>query len=489
MTAKLLIIDDDSSIQEVLDDTFHDQGFEVFFASNADSGIALLKEHRPNVAIIDINLPGKSGLEILKDSKQIDSKISVIIATGYSTTQNAIEAMKFGAFDYITKPFDLLHIRGVVNKALDSNLLSRKVNFSRKVSELPDRPIDEDIMIGSSKQMLEIWKKVGKVATSDETVLIEGDSGTGKELLARAIYTNSLRKHRSFMAVNCAAMPENLLESELFGHEKGAFTDAQTRRIGKLEQCNGGTLFLDEISEMSLANQSKFLRVLENQSFHRLGGNDEINVDVRIIAAANRNLQDAVNKKKFRLDLFYRLRVVSFQLPRLRERTDDIPELIELFVRQNAIKSGRKNLRVTPETVLFLSSLPWEGNIRELKNAISSAVVFSAGEVLQPEDFVELNHDNPQQAFAGKSHLSDLSGYIRSAFPELCRKQPGQIFQQLSSELEKNLVDMAMEHCNNNQVAASKLLGISRNTLRKRLELDTDTSKITTDNSHTESKL
>lgn len=482
MSARLLIVDDDSAIRDVLNNTFLDQDFEVFMAEDGDSGLDLLREHRPNVAIIDINLPGKSGFEILKESKQIDSRIAVIIATGNSTTQNAIEAMKFGAFDYITKPFDLLHVRAVVGKALDSNLLSRKVNFSRKGSELPDRPIDEDMMIGSSTQMLEIWKKVGKVATSDETVLIEGDSGTGKELLARAIYSNSLRKHRAFMAVNCAAMPENLLESELFGHEKGAFTDAQTRRVGKFEQCNGGTLFLDEISEMSMANQSKFLRVLENQSFHRLGGNEEIKVDVRIIAAANRNLQDAVIKEKFRLDLFYRLRVVGFQLPRLCERPGDIPELIELFIKQNAIKSGRKNLRVTPGTVNFLSSLPWKGNIRELKNAISSAVVFSTGEVLQPDDFVELKQGNNQQVPADKSRLTDLGGYVREVFPELCRTRPGQIFQELCLELESSLVDMAMEHCDNNQVAAAKLLGISRNTLRKRLEREVDTAKIMADN-------
>ncbi len=475
MVAKLLIIDDDPVIRDVLKGIFEDQNFEIFLAPASESGLNIIREQRPNVAIVDINLPGKSGLEILKEAKQIDSKISVIIATGYNTTQNAIEAMKFGAFDYLAKPFNILEVQEVVAKGLASNLLSRKVKFSREPSEIFDDSPDEDIMIGSSPQMMEIWKKIGRVATSDETVLVEGESGTGKELLARAIYTNSARKHRPFLAVNCAAMPENLLESDLFGHEKGAFTDAHTRRIGKFEQCNGGTLFLDEVSEMSLLNQSKLLRVLENMSFQRVGGNEEIHTDIRIIAAANRNLQDEVNKGRFRLDLFYRLQVVSFHIPPLRERQKDIPLLIDLFVRQNATKYGKKNLRVTPETLQFLSSLHWKGNIRELKNAISAAVVFTTGEVLQPDDFSQLHQETTQQGFAESSELDLFKEYIKRAFPELCINHSGTIFRLLSSNLEQHLVDLAMVHNNNNQVAAAKLLGISRNTLRKCLERKSDT--------------
>jgi len=469
MLVKLLIIDDDQVIRDVLKGIFEDQSFEIFLAADGESGLSIIREHRPNLAIIDINLPGKSGLEILKDAKQIDSKISVIIATGYNTTQNAIEAMKFGAFDYLAKPFNILEVQEVVAKGLASNLLSRKVKFSLESSEIIGDSPDEDIMIGSSPQMMEIWKKIGRVATSDETVLIEGESGTGKELLARAIYTNSARNHRPFLAVNCAAMPENLLESDLFGHEKGAFTDAQTRRIGKFEQCNGGTLFLDEISEMSLLNQSKLLRVLENKSFQRVGGNEEIHTDIRIVAAANRNLQEEVNRGRFRLDLFYRLQVVSFHIPPLRERQEDIPLLIDLFVRQNAIKYGKKNLRVTPETVNFLSSLHWKGNIRELKNAISAAVVFTTGEVLQPDDFNQLRQQKPQQVFGESNKADHFRDCVKKAFQELCTNQPGTIFQLLSSRLEQHLVDLAMAHCNSNQVAAAKLLGISRNTLRRRL--------------------
>jgi len=410
----------------------------------------------------------------LKEIKQIDSKISVIITTGYSTTQNAIEAMKFGAFDYLTKPFDIFKVKEIVNKGLASNLLSRNVKFSREQEELAETLPDEDIMIGSTPEMVEIWKKIGKIADSDETVLIEGESGTGKELLARAIYNNSDRKDQTFLAVNCAALPENLLESDLFGHERGAFTDAHARRIGKFEQCNGGTLFLDEISEMSLPNQSKLLRVLEDQTFHRVGGNQEIKTDVRIIAAANRNLMEEVEKKLFRLDLFYRLKVVAFKLPALRDRQQDMPLLINLFARQYAAKYGKKNLRIAPETLPFLSSFPWDGNIRELKNAISAAIVFSSGGILQPEDFGQLKQSDFQQGHRQESLSAQFKECVETSFSELCRTQPGEIFQQLSIELEQHLVDLAMNHCDNNQVAAAKLLGISRNTLRKRLEREDD---------------
>lgn len=477
MAAKLLIIDDDRAILEVLKNTFEDQDFEIFMAADSAAGLAVARETPPNVAIVDIRLPGKSGLEVLKEIKQIDSKISVIITTGYNTTQNAIEAMRFGAFDYLTKPFDLFKVQEVVDKGLASNLLSRKVKISHKPAESVDPEPDEDIMIGSSPEMMEIWKKIGKVADSDATVLIEGESGTGKELLARAVYNNSTRNNKPFLAVNCAALPENLLESDLFGHERGAFTDAHTRRIGKFEQCDGGTLFLDEVSEMSLLNQGKVLRVLEDQSFHRVGGNDEIKTDVRIIAAANRDLMADVKSKRFRLDLFYRLRVVSFHLPTLRERQQDIPLLIDLFVKQYAAKYGKVNLRLAPETVPFLAAFHWEGNIRELKNAISAAIVFSSGDVLQPQDFGQLKQDQLKQGARSDDSSVQFSECIKSSFSELCRTRPGQIFQLLSLELEQQVVDLAMEHCRNNQVAAAKLLGVSRNTLRKRLDREEDLSE------------
>jgi DNA-binding NtrC family response regulator len=470
MPAKLLIIDDDHDILDLLQHAFEDRDFEILLADDSQTGLEIIREQRPNVAIIDINLPGKSGLEILKEIKEIDLGITAIITTGENTTQNAIEAMKLGAYDYLVKPFEIFKMQAVVDKGLISNLLSRKVKFSRTRKDFKNQLPNEDIMIGSSPEMVEIWKMVGKIADSDETVLIHGDSGTGKELLARAIYNNSTRKNRPFLALNCAALPETLLESELFGHERGAFTDAHSRRVGKFEQCNGGTILLDEISEMSLASQGKLLRVLENQSFQRVGGNEEITTDVRIIAAANKNLLDAVRLKKFRLDLFYRLRVISFHLPTLRERPEDIPLLVDLFIRQYAAKYNKKPIVIAPETLQMLASLEWEGNIRELKNAISAAVVFSTEEVLLPSDFSQFTQPVEHKDHLGISFTEQFKKYIKNHFPELCRGQAGSIFPLLCNELEETLVDLALTRCKNNQVAAAKLLGISRNTLRKRLE-------------------
>jgi DNA-binding NtrC family response regulator len=473
MKYKLLILDDDQSILRMLKHVFTGE-IELFLETESDAALRRIASERPNVAILDINLPGKSGLEALKEAKKIDPGLAVIMATGFGTTQTAIEAMKLGAYDYLTKPFDMKKMQGIVNKALECNLLSRKVRYSKE--EIPSsEESDTDIMIGSSPEMVEIWKMVGKVADSDATVLIQGDSGTGKELLARAIYNNSRRRNRSFLAVNCAALPETLLESELFGHEKGAFTDAHTRRIGKFEQCNGGTIFLDEIGEMSPANQGKLLRVLENQEFERVGGNETIKVDVRVIAATNKSLVSSVKEKCFRIDLFYRLRVVSFYLPPLRERIEDIPLLVNMFVTMFSRKYGKKLKGIAPEAMDMLISHHWEGNIRELKNVINSATVFSKSEMLMAEDFVSII-----QGMKVKNEI-DLEGVVddyytvfwnilEPIFDRVCLKNRGAVYDSINMGLEKALIHMAMEKSAQNQVLAAKLLGISRNTLRDRLE-------------------
>ncbi len=323
--------------------------------------------------------------------------------------------------------------------------------------------------------MIEIWKMVGKIADSDATVLIQGESGTGKELLARAIYDNSKRKNRSFLAINCAALPENLLESELFGHEKGSFTDAHARRIGKFEQCNGGTIFLDEIGEMSPASQGKLLRVLENQEFERVGGNETIKVDVRIIAATNRSLLQAVKEKTFRLDLFYRLRVVSFFLPPLRERSEDLPLLTELFIRRFSRKYSKQIKGIAPKAMENLSTHAWEGNIRELKNVINSAVVLCKGDLLIPDDFesfleARAGFKEIDLDAAGDDYYQVFTCMLEPIFDGLCHKNKGSIYDNVNMGLEKALIQMSMSKANNNQVLAAKLLGISRNTLRDRLE-------------------
>lgn len=475
MKPGIMILDDDVAILQMLKTVFTGDDLQLYLESDCESAIKKVLTEHPSVAIIDINLPKKSGFEVLQQIKKIDPGLSVIMATAHNTTQNAIEAMKHGAYDYVTKPFDMKKLKSTVQKAIECNLLNRKVRFTKEREHLPEPDIDEDVMIGSSPEMIEIWKMVGKIADSDATVLIQGESGTGKELLARAVYNNSRRKNRPFLAVNCAALPENLLESELFGHEKGSFTDAHTRRIGKFEQCNGGTIFLDEIGEMSLANQGKLLRVLENQEFERVGGNETIKVDVRVVAATNKSLLQSVKEKTFRLDLFYRLRVVSFFLPPLRERLEDIPLLVDLFIRRFSKKFGKKIKGVAPELMEMMVTHPWEGNIRELKNVINSATVLCKGDVLLPQDFetllmVKTGMKEIDFEGAGDDYYTVFWSMLEPVFEGLCLKNKGAIYENINMGLEKALIHMAMQKSNNNQVVAAKLLGISRNTLRDRLE-------------------
>lgn len=474
MKPKLLILDDDPAILQLIKELFRNEPIEILTESDGDAALSRIPADNPNVAVIDICLPGKSGLEILAKAKKMDPCLAVVLISGMGTTQYAIEAMKAGAYDYLTKPFNVNQLKSVVLKALECNLLSRKVFYANNPE--PDSLGNDNIniMIGSTPELIEIWKMVGKVAGTDATVLIQGESGTGKELLAQAIYSNSLRNNRPFMTVNCAALPENLLESELFGHEKGAFTDAHSRRIGKFEQCDGGTLFLDEIGDMSLANQGKLLRVLENQEFERVGGNETIKVNVRIIAATNRSLVNIVKEKSFRMDLFYRLRVVSFFLPPLRDRVEDIPLLVNYFINYFARKYGKKSACLTPEAMDLLVSQPWEGNIRELKNTIDSATVLCTGGQLMVDDlmpFIQVRTGTAKQnQECNDDYYALFMDMLEPQFERICRKNKGSVFEDINTGLEKAIVHMAMERGNYNQVLVAKMLGISRNTLRDRLE-------------------
>jgi DNA-binding NtrC family response regulator len=474
MSPKLLIVDDDQNILDLLQAVFAGADMEILLETDGDSSVRRIAAERPNVAIVDIGLPGRSGLDLLREAKKIDPGLAVIMTTGYGTTQSAIEAMKLGAYDYLTKPIDIRKLQTVVGKAFECNLLSRKVRYIGAPGHLHAEEPDADVMIGSSPEMIEIWKMVGQVADSDATVLIQGESGSGKELLARAIYNNSRRRNRPFLAVNCAALPETLLESELFGHEKGAFTDAHARRIGKFEQCNGGTIFLDEIGEMSPVNQGKLLRVLENQEFERVGGNETIRVDVRVITATNRSLVAAMKEKSFRMDLFYRLRVVSFYLPPLRDRVEDIPLLVNLFVRNFSRKHGKNIRAIAPEVMDLFVKQPWEGNIRELKNVIASAIVLCKGDILMPEDFASfVGGGGGEQAVVPKfseDYFELFRSLLEPVFDNICLKSRGTVYESVNEGLEKALVRMALEKSEQNQVLAAKLLGISRNTLRDRIE-------------------
>jgi two-component system nitrogen regulation response regulator GlnG len=471
MANKLLILDDETSALDLLGNFFADSDFELLLENDSDAALERARVERPNVALVDISLPKKSGLEVLRELKEIDPRICVIIMTGHLTTQNVIEAMKHGAFDYLTKPLNLKQLEALVNKAFQTNSLTRGIRLIGGPAHAKIVEVETDAMIGSSPEMIEIWKMIGKISESDATVLIQGDSGTGKELLARAVFTNSRRKNKPFFAVNCAALPENLLESELFGHEKGAFTDAVRLHIGRFEQCNGGTIFLDEIAEMCQKNQAKLLRVLENQEFERVGGNETIKVDVRIIAATNRSLITAVKEKRFRLDLFYRLKVVTIHLPPLRERLEDIPLLVSHFVKRFSRDNNKPLLKVAATAMKVLLAYPWPGNIRELKNVINSAVVFSKGDTLFPEDFEPLLYgSNALDEVARESSTWDCYAMLKPLFNDISLNHEGSAYEGIISRVEESLIRLTVEKYRNNQVHAAKFLGISRNMLRERLK-------------------
>lgn len=449
--------------------------YEISLFATADPQEALrhIATHHPSVILFDMCLPSMTGIQFLTEAKKIDHAVSIIMTTACGNVGDTIETIKHGAFDYFIKPPDLELFQQVVRKAIECNILNRRVRYVPTTRHLDQSEHGEDIMIGSSPKMMEIWKLVGKIADNDATVLIQGESGTGKELLAKAIYSHSSRNTRPFLAINCAAMPETLLESELFGHEKGAFTDAHQRRIGKFEHCNGGTILLDEISEMSLISQSKLLRVLENQEFERVGGNTPIKTDVRVIASTNANLLDAVQQKHFRLDLYHRLKGINILLPPLRERPEDIPILIDLFCRIFSAKYGKEIKGVSSKASDYLHKCPWNGNIRELKNVIGSAIATAQGEILRLEDIVQGQPDMAESNLNANNENDYYAYFVKLLEPRVATDRAESIcnlYQKVSQSLEKAAIKLALRKSENNQVLTAKMLGISRNTLRSRIE-------------------
>ena len=464
----VLIVDDDSSMRYSLNRMLERQGLLVSSAKNGTEALAQFFGENPDLVIMDIKMPGQSGLDVLKQIKERDPKALVILMTAFGTTETAIEAMKFGAFDYILKPFDIPEMRGLVERALGVSVMMKKM------VSYPDRPEAEvtgEAIVGSSPAMQQIYKMIGQVAPTGVTVLLRGESGTGKELVARAIYHHSGRADKPFLPVNCAAIPETLLESELFGHEKGAFTGALTRRIGKFEQCNGGTLFLDEIGDMTPATQAKILRVLQDQQFERLGGGEHITVDVRLIVATNKDLEKAMRDGTFRQDLYYRLKVVTLHLPPLRERPEDIPELVRYFLRRFGPQINRNVQEIAPRALEKIMRHRWPGNVRELENGVQRALVVAKGNTLLAQDFflegLEQEISGPQEQMDFEERLQLL---MEPVFKELAEHSKRSLDADLMSAVEKILIKRALREKKGNQVQAAILLGISRNTLRSKIE-------------------
>lgn len=467
----VLLIDDDLELSQSLISLFDPEKYRFHHFDDGQAMPRFVAEHKDNLDLVmlDVNLPSCSGLDLLRNIKKINQKLPVIIITGYISTENAIEAMREGAYEFLTKPFEVEKLIDTVNKACGYARPADK----EKGEAVPEADDASDVIIGQAPEIVEIAKLIGQVAKTDAAVLIFGESGTGKELVARAIHRNSLRRPNTFLSVNCAALSDTLLESELFGHEKGAFTGAYFKRIGKFEQCDRGTIFLDEVADMSMLTQSKVLRVLQEKEFERLGGNETIKVDVRIIAATNKSLVQCMKEGSFRVDLFYRLKVVSVYMPPLRERKEDISLLVDYFIRKYNRTLGKNIRGLTKPAKAVLAKYVWPGNVRELENNIHTAMVMAKNDSLQAEDFPIFNEDSGKVEIdlddLRENYTEMFAKLIEPVFPKLISSGEGRVYQLMQAAMERAVISACLKHCNSNQVKASELLGISRNTLRDRI--------------------
>jgi DNA-binding NtrC family response regulator len=460
---KILLIDDEKNMHYSFNRLFSNDNLEFVSCYDGEEGLEKLEKESFELIITDIRMPKVNGLDFLKTAKEKNPKILIIVMTAHGTTDTAIEAMKLGAYDYILKPFDNIKLKNLVLSAVkESKSMKNSVEVSTE--SLNDVDTESDIIIGASDEMQNIYKSIGQVANKEVTVLITGESGTGKELVARAIYSHSLRKDKIFSVVNCAAIPENLLESELFGHEKGAFTGATSLHIGKFEKTKSGTLFLDEIGELNLSLQAKLLRVLQFGQFDRLGGNEVIKSDVRIIAATNRNLKKDVEEGKFREDLFYRLNIVNIHLPPLRDRKDDIPVLIDFFLKRFSKKYQKHVKGIGERALKKLSTYNYPGNVRELENIINRATIICASDIITEKEIMFLS-----EGYQVNSFPKGVEGLVSKLFDEILAV-PESYKEGIFPAIEELLIKKALEATGGNQVKASSLLGISRNTLRNRME-------------------
>jgi nitrogen regulation protein NR(I) len=475
--SKLLLIDDDEDVRYSFERIFDSPEIELTTASSGEEGLKAIPRLKPDLVLLDIRMAGMTGLEALRRIRQIDTKLLVIIMTAYGTTQNTIDAMKWGAYDYLLKPFDVPRLKELVGKALEA---AREIREGTRYNFAPDnRPIlqPEDLeskIVGRSEAMRHVFKLIGQFAGTDTTVLITGESGTGKELVASEIHEHSERRDKLFLAVNCAAIPEQLLESELFGHERGSFTGAVNQRIGKFEQCKGGVIFLDEIGDMTPATQTKILRVLQSRTFERVGGNTPIVADVRVIAATNKPLEQAVAAGHFREDLFYRLNGVRIHMPPLRDRQTDLPLLIKYLLNKIAREQQHEPRAIASNAVKALEKYHWPGNVRELESVLRHVMVVSKGDVILLKDLpAEITGQSlsaspvlSASAITGEEGVSDIVALARQLF-QWARRDPK---LKIIPVVERELVIQALKEADGNQVHAAKLLGITRATLRKRVE-------------------
>ena len=462
---KILIVDDDADIRRAFRRNLEREDLQVIDASSGEEAVKRVAMERPDLLMMDIRMGATSGLDTLRKLRELDPRLTIIMMTAYGTTQTAIEAMKLGAYDYVLKPLDVPKLKTLIAAALKH---ARDMRQVVSYQPLLTREDYAEGIVGKSEAMQQVFKLIGQVSMSDATVLITGESGTGKELVARAIYHHSKRTDQPFMAINCAAIPENLLESELFGHEKGAFTGAAERRIGKFEQCDQGTIFLDEIGDMPPATQTKILRVLQNGEFQRVGGNQTLQVDVRVIAATNKDPDRLVAEKRFREDLYYRLNVVRIYLPPLRDRREDISVLADYFLQKiNKPRQASAKIKgISPQALEVLQKYNWPGNVRELENAIERAAVVAHGETLML-DYLPAEVREPRTVVVPPE---DVNAAIDAAVRPLFTLARNDSKLKIMAAVERELIIRALAETGGNQVQAAKLLGTTRATLRKRIE-------------------
>ena len=468
--SKLLVIDDEANIRFSIEQVFDRPDIQVLGAATAEEGLQIAAEKSPEVVLLDIALGPASGLELFQELRRLDPTMMIIFITGCGTAETAIEAMKLGAYEYLMKPLDAAQLELVVGQAIQISRLMHVPALVEVGEDLDHRP---DRLVGSSAAMQVVCKQIGRVAAQDINVLILGESGTGKELVARAIYQHSQRSRAPFLAINCAAIPETLLESELFGHERGSFTGAERKRIGKFEQCHTGTLFLDEIGDMAPATQAKILRLLQEGRFERVGGNESITSDVRIIAATNQDLDRLIDEGRFRKDLYYRLRGVTIHIPSLRDRRDDVPELAHYFLFRYNRQLGTTVQSISAEAMELLERYAWPGNVRELQSVIREALVVSAGPTILPEFLpAELHLESPGETEAGSDVEPALDWQSLGQFVEAAvAGGETDVYRRAKDHFDRLVISRALRETAGNQHRASEILGLSRVTVRTKLRL------------------